>query len=536
MVAVGRCRVAQVRLLPSGAVPIPQRTKRVLFAALVVAALVIGVVALTVIPDRTPTTAADPSTSAAVITVADADAAPINPKLGIDNINHFIFVVQENRSFDSYFGTFPGANGIPRNPDGSFAVCVKDDAGKCWKPYHDTGVYDQGGPHNQWAAQHDINGGKMDGFVTARDRVKACAKGQMSQECVYAKADNPGVPDVMGYHNGSDLPNYWAYARHYMLQDRMFAPTDSWTLPSHLYLMSAWSAKCTNLTTPDPDASSCTTNIDHPGGMEGQPFGVVKDMQYRWASIPWLLDKANVPWAYYVGEDTCLQTKCTQTGPEETPRSWMAISGFRNVAYTDSLDNIRTYPDFFQRASSGTLPAVSWVVPFKGTSEHPTNPIDQGQSWVTQVVNAVMQGPPQQWEHTAIFVTWDDWGGFYDHVVPPVIDHWGYGLRVPGLMISPWANRNNHIDDQLLSFDAYLKLIEDRFLGSQRLDGKNEGWPDPRPTIREAVPQLGDIAKEFNFSQQPIPPLILNPNPSGDPNVTLVPTDGTPISGAAPNP
>jgi phospholipase C len=340
----------------------------------------------------------------------------------------------------------------------------------------------------------------------------------------------------MGYHTGAEIPNYWDYAKHYMLQDRMFAPTDSWTLPSHLYLISAWSAKCTNLTTPDPDASSCTTNIDHPGGMEGKPFGVVDDMQYRWASIPWLLDKADVPWGYYVGQDTCLQPECPQSGPEETPRSWMAISGFRNVAYTNSLDKIRTYPDFFQRAASGTLPAVSWVVPFKGTSEHPTHPVDQGQAWVTQVVNAVMQGPPQQWEHTAIFVTWDDWGGFYDHVKPPVIDHWGYGLRVPGLVISPWVRRSNNIDDQLLSFDAYLKLIEDRFLGSRRLDGKNEGWPDPRPTIREAVPQLGDLANEFDFSQQPIPPLVLDPNPSGNPNVTLVPTTGTPVSGSTPGP
>jgi len=136
-------------------VPIPQRTKRALFAVLVVAALAIGVVAIRVIPDN-DTAASSPAPSAAVITVSDADAAPVDPKLGIDNINHFIFVVQENRSFDSYFGTFPGANGIPRNPDGSFSVCSKDDAGKCWAPYHDTGVYDQGGPHNQWAAQHDI--------------------------------------------------------------------------------------------------------------------------------------------------------------------------------------------------------------------------------------------------------------------------------------------------------------------------------------------------------------------------------------------
>jgi len=144
-----------------------------------------------------------------------------------------------------------------------------------------------------------------------------------------------------------------------------------------------------------------------------------------------------------------------------------------------------------------------------------------------------MQGP--NWDSTAIFLTWDDWGGFYDHVLPPAVDENGYGLRVPGLMISPYA-RQGYIDHQTLSFDAYLKLIEDRYLGGRRLDGKNEGWPDPRPTIREAVPQLGDLAKEFDFSQQPIPPLVLDPNPSGNPNVTLVPTTGTPASGSTPGP
>src|SRR3954453_522500 len=261
MVAAARSRVAQVRLLPSGAVPIPQRTRRALFAALVVAAVVIGVVAIRVIPDRNTAASASSVPSAAVITVSDADAAKVDPKRGIDNINHFVFVIQENRSFDSYFGTFPGANGIPRNADGSFSVGVKHGAGKCCAPYHDSGVYDRGGPHNQWASEHDINGGAMDGFVTALDRVKACEKGQVSQECVYAKADNPGTPDVMGYHTGADIPNYWDYAKRYMLQAQMFAPTASRTLPSHLYLMSAWSPKCTNLTTPDPDASSCTTNI-----------------------------------------------------------------------------------------------------------------------------------------------------------------------------------------------------------------------------------------------------------------------------------
>jgi len=121
-----------------------------------------------------------------------------------------------------------------------------------------------------------------------------------------------------------------------------------------------------------------------------------------------------------------------------------------------------------------------------------------------------MRGP--DWDTTAIFLTWDDWGGFYDHVVPPEVDGNGYGLRVPGILISPYA-RAGYVDDQTLSFDAYLKLIEDRFLGGQRLDPATDGRPDPRPTVREDVAILGDLSSEFDFGQPPRPPLILDPRP-----------------------
>jgi phospholipase C len=131
---------------------------------------------------------------------------------------------------------------------------------------------------------------------------------------------------------------------------------------------------------------------------------------------------------------------------------------------------------------------------------------------VTSIINAAMQGPA--WEETAIFLTWDGWGGFYDHVEPPRIDLNGYGIRVPGIMISPWA-RAGTIDSQTLSFDAYLRLIEDLFLGGQRLDPATMSRPDSRPTVRENVPILGDLLNEFDFEQEPIPPLILDPTPPG---------------------
>jgi phospholipase C len=124
---------------------------------------------------------------------------------------------------------------------------------------------------------------------------------------------------------------------------------------------------------------------------------------------------------------------------------------------------------------------------------------------VTGLINAVMKS--STWS-SAIFLARDDWGGFYDHVNPPVVDLNGYGLRVPGLIISPYARRG-YIDHQLLSFDAYIKFIEDVFLNGQRLDPRTDGRWDPRPTVREIMPILGDLRADFDFSQSPHPPLIL---------------------------
>jgi phospholipase C len=219
-----------------------------------------------------------------------------------------------------------------------------------------------------------------------------------------------------------------------------------------------------------------------------------------------------VSWAYYVAPGTCIEAPCESAGEAETPFIFNPLPGFRTVEETGQLDRIQPYGRYFTAAADGTLPSVSWVVPIAGgRSEHPPHDLSRGQAWVTRVVNAAMEGP--DWERTAIFVVWDDWGGFYDHVPPIRIDEAGYGIRVPGLVISPWVRRGLDVDHQTLSFDAYLKLIEDRFMGGQRLDGENMGWPDPRPTIREEVPILGDIARSFDFSQEPIPPLVLPPNP-----------------------
>jgi phospholipase C len=446
----------------------------------------------------------------ATATPAPTSSVEIDPALGIRNLDHLVFVVMENRSFDHYFGTFPGADGIPRRPDGRFAVCSPDpQTGVCHRPYHTTSLANAGAAHTQAASVTAINGGRMNGFVRVLgDYFSVCENRPDNPKCQATSLGPAGQPDVMSFHDETTIPNYWAYAKTYTLQDRMFAPTDSWTLPAHLYLVSAWSARCPDRT----DVRSCVTDLQQPhqGWRPDDP----ERPPFLWADITWLLHRFGVSWAYYVGPDTCIRPSDAPCGDGEKATSFgkVPLAGFTTVRETKQLDRIQPYRRYYRAARTGTLPSVSWIVPYKEVSEHPPNSVESGQAWVTRVVNAIMRGPEEQWLRTAIFVVWDDWGGFYDHVVPPVVDVGGWGIRVPAFMISPWS-KPGHIDHQRLSFDAYLKLIEDRFLGGQRLDPETDGWWDPRPTVREELKILGDLSKEFDFTQEPIPPLILDPWP-----------------------
>jgi phospholipase C len=197
----------------------------------------------------------------------------------------------------------------------------------------------------------------------------------------------------------------------------------------------------------------------------------------------------------------------------KTPGIWNPLPDFDTVKQNGEIANVQTLSNYFKAARSGTLPAVSWINPTGAVSEHPPGLVTAGQAYVTKLVNAAMHG--KDWKSSAIFVSWDDWGGFYDHVTPPSVDENGYGLRVPGLVISPYA-RKGYIDHQTLSFDAYAKFIEDDFLGGRRLDPANDGRPDPRPDVRENESILGTLVRDFNFNQKPREPLILNPHPSTD--------------------
>jgi phospholipase C len=437
-------------------------------------------------------------------------ARAATPPTGIHKIRHVVVIMQENRSFDSYFGTYPGADGIPMR-HGVPTVCVPDPATRgCQRPYHDTADRNAGGPHDHVDAVRDIGGGLMNGFIDAARGARrlACTAHVDAPTCSLA----PHAPDVMGYHDWHEIPNYWAYARHFVLQDHMFQPDLSWSMPAHLYMVSGWSAKCTS-----GAPSSCRPAVQSPGSPPGEPqntTGAVPD--YAWTDLTYLLHRDHVSWRYYVAKGN--QPDCADNAmfcapvPQDskTPGIWNPLPWFETVHNDRQLGNVKPLQSFYTAARSGHLPAVTWISPAQAVSEHPPGLVTKGQTYVTGLIDSIMRSP--DWKSTAIFLSWDDWGGFYDHVKPPHVDAQGYGLRVPGLVISPYAKRG-FVDHQILSHDAYLKFIEDDFLHGQRLNPATDGRPDPRPTVRETVPILGNLVRDFDFAQKPRPPLILPLHP-----------------------
>jgi phospholipase C len=426
---------------------------------------------------------------------------------GIHKIQHVVVIMQENRSFDSYFGTYPGADGIPGlggNP--GTVPCLPDPKTKtCVRPYHDTTDLNAGGPHSESSGIHDIAGGKMNGFQAEarRGRTVSCKHFVDAPGCSLT----PTKPDVMGYHDQREIPNYWAYADHFVLQDHMFESVNSWSLPAHLGMVSGWSARCTKA----GDPMSCKTALS---GNFGAPDGTHAD--FPWTDLTYLLKRHDVSWRYYIGQGTApdctgSQMFCKQARQRaSTPNIWNPLPLFDTVHQDNQLGNIVPLDGFFHDVKAGTLPSVSWIVPSQADSEHPPGLVSVGQAYVTNLINTIMRSP--DWRSTAIFVSWDDWGGFYDHVEPPVVNAQGYGIRVPGLVISPYA-RTGYIDHQTLSTDAYLKFIEDDFLGGQRIDPSTDGRPDSRPFVPENAHILGNLAKDFDFSQKPRRPLLLPLHP-----------------------
>src|SRR5579884_1670750 len=304
----------------------------------------------------------DGSQIAAVVSATDLEnqssevmAAPVGPVTsgplsGIHLIQHVVIIMQENRSFDSYFGTYPGADGIPGlagNP--GTLPCVPDPSlGGCDSPWHELRDSDGGGPHGYTNALGDIDGGAMDGFVA-----------QEEQKCPTCAHD-----DVMGYHDSGEIPNYWTYAQDFVLQDHMFSSVLSWSLPEHLYNVSEWSATCSN----PLDPFSC---VNTPQGSSALSTNVLDTTpKFAWTDLTYLLYEHNISWAYYVSQGTepdCeydSDVTCSSVPQnEQTWSIWNPLPHFEDVHQDNQLGNIQSLSNFFSAAQNGTLPAVSWIIP-----------------------------------------------------------------------------------------------------------------------------------------------------------------------------
>ena len=441
---------------------------------------------------------------AGLFTVPSGHRASSNP------LQHLIFIVMENRSFDHYFGTYPGADGIP-----SAAPCLPSQwyPSQCFTPYPNHNASNQGGPYMNPYQVADIDGGKMDGFVIQREQqLPKCApqdgRTVDPKRVVGVTMDEEGAPtnvhcivDVMGYHTDKDIPNYWTYAQKGVLFDHFYESVQSWSLPAHLALFSGWSAECTKLN--PPDVSSCSSSVT---GKNWSPKTL--PIPYLWTDITYLLYQNGVTWSAYLDGGL--------GGPVGPPATavqgiWIPLGGFETVNNDGQYANAvgSTVTEFISQAQAGTLPQVSWVIPNYNDSDHPQASVKKGQAFVTSVVNAIEGGP--DWNSSAVFIVWDDMGGFYDHEPPPFnIDFDGPGMRIPAILISPYAIAGT-IDHQILTTDTFLTLIENTFLGGERMS--QAGRPDPRPDYRDASSLFGNLLNDFNFNQEPLAPTILSTHP-----------------------
>jgi len=417
----------------------------------------------------------------------DAESAENTPEIPI---NHIIYIIQENITFDHYFGTYPGADGIPADLKLAYRPGGKPEVA----PFH---LNKTALPHDlnhSWqAAQLAYDGGKMDGFLWAEwprtlhyywqgdvpnidpDKIKADS-GQLEsagpmfkpnirngqffgKKTKTAPAGRPPgwVLNTVSYYDYHEIPNYWEYARRYTLCDRFFSSLTGPSEPNHLYTVAAQSGGLVN----------------NPGPAVARKEGV-----YHFKTAAELLESNGVSWKYY--------------DEKPNPRLhslWNPLPGFKNFTPDSALmKKVVPLADFFADIKNGHLPSVCWIVPTGPDSEHPPWDSARGMWHVTGLVNAIMNSP--YWKDTAIIITWDDFGGFYDHVAPPKVDKYGYGFRVPALVISPYA-RAGFVDHTQFDFTSPLKLIETRF---------------SLPALTDRDRAANDMLSCFDFNQQPLAP------------------------------
>jgi len=358
-------------------------------------------------------------------------------------IQHTVFILKENHTFDNYFGTFPGADGVSRG-------ITSTGQNVMLTPMQD--AY-QGDLCNGWdCAIEAINNGRMDRF----DLI------------------SPGL-DAYVYAPEQNIPNYWAYAHRFVLADRYFTSVHGPSLPNHLFTIAAQSGGAID------NVSSSHTGVN----CDGTPGGTVTVISadgkraeqspcFDLTTLPDRLNAAGITWRYYIESGN---------GVFDTIRKFHG-----NPSWSK---NISTTAQFVSDAQTGNLPAMSWVIPPYSASEHPPNSICDGENWTTATLSELMQGPA--WGTTAVFITYDDFGGFYDHAAPPQVDQFGLGPRVPLLIISPFA-RKGYVSHTLYEHSSILKFVETRY-GLSPL------------TVRDAG--ASDMLDSFDFNQAPQPPLIL---------------------------
>ncbi len=367
---------------------------------------------------------------------APASAGPSKLAKFDSHISHIIFLMQENHAFDNLFGEYCPAAGpycsgaVDGLPSG---ICVPDNpavpTGPCLAPYNFSAAYESlphDIPHN-WNTSHEAwNNGSMNGFVRA--------DGNLS----------------LGHYNGSTVPVYWDLAEEYGLADNYYSGALTSSLANHWYAQAA-----------QPPVASFEALV-------GLGTTIQTDHKYlneanRTPTFEAELLHSSVTWKYY---DAPLQnysaaiTNLSANNSDTAYDYWNPLAA-RAQSYTSAADpHFVARTQFFADAANGTLPDVSWIIPDVTESDHPPENITAGQTWVASVVDALEASP--EWNSSVLFISWDEYGGFYDHVDPPSIDAYGAGFRVPLLAVGPWV-RQGVIDGQNLSVSSVLHLMEERF-------------------------------------------------------------------------
>jgi len=378
-------------------------------------------------------------------------------------IAHVTFVIQENRSVDNLFNGLPGADTVlnGKAPNGR-----KIDL----QPVSLVTGWDLS--HSHAAFESDYRRGLMDGFIEA----KATCNGP----CAPLPPPNPAYSYVP---KGETRP-YWTMATTYAFADRMFQTNAGPSFPAHEYLISGTAATDStgtyeamdNAIAPSgPKVAGC----DSPSGTLVQLIDPVTNDQSKFAypcfdhrTLFDALDESGVGWRYYqqnLGANL-----------------WFGPDSISHIRFGPDYANVATPSTaILSDVSSGKLAAVSWVIPTVAESDHPAITDGSGPDWVAQVVNAV--GGSQYWTNTAIFVVWDDWGGFYDHVTPQQFNNYELGFRVPLIAISPYA-RTGYVSHVQHEFGSLLKFTE-----------KNFGTASVGYTDRRA----DDLSDMFDYAQAP---------------------------------